>query len=275
MYQLRLKEYFINSTKVTNTESAYEVSLYLLEATTLQFLHIETWQDNRPPDNVRIKEVKREIESSGRVQGIIALACLNNKMVCYDGNHRRLALLEILKDFPPHLSDVEIADTKSINVLISVIWNSSELSIYNEYALLNKSISVPLIYMRRPDKPIKTNDPSNIISEYIVSLVKNYPKFSSPSKSCRAPNFNRDSLTDDILTLCKEYKKKDLKVENLKDILNEMNESYKLEKYEFRSDTLKKPVFDKCTSGGLWLFCGGRCIDRVYFKQVFQHFYTY
>jgi hypothetical protein len=226
----------------------------MLNAETLQSLNTETWQENRPPDEVRIKEVKNEIESSKRVQGIIALACENKKMICYDGNHRRLALLGI-------------KNIKDINVLVSVIWDANQLSIYNEYMLLNKSISVPLIYMRKPNKPIKTNDPTNIISEYVKTLVSNYPKFSSPSKACRPPNFNRDLLTDDLLSLYKEHKKK-IKLELLTDILDNMNECYKSEKYGFKHANLKKQVLDKCLNGSLWLFSEGRNINRLYFDKI-------
>ena len=95
----------------------YVLSTYLTTSNLLASLEISNWDKNRPPDSKRVTEVLRDITSSERVQGIIGLASLSGSFVCYDGNHRRLALSK---------SD------RSYKILVTVIWAATEDAIIDE-----------------------------------------------------------------------------------------------------------------------------------------------
>lgn len=99
------------------------------------------------------------------------------------------------------------------------------------------------------------------------TLAADYPSFSKPTKACKSPNFNRDLLADDILELCSEYEKT-LTAEQVVAVIQKMNDSYANGLYRFKQQRLSTAVRSKCESGGLWLFCLGRSIDRSYFELV-------
>lgn len=223
------------------------MSLYLCDSDTLASLEVGNWKHNRPADDSRVREVARDIMNSGRVQGIIALASLSGNLVCYDGNHRRLALAKTGKNF---------------KILLSVIWAATDDSIIDEYESLNKSVSVPLVYMPKND-----GGDAKLIAKFCKELAEKYPKFAKPAKACHPPHFNRDVLADDISNLCEDYVGT-LTVKQVIDTIKKMNIAYAEGRHKFKRDALSANVQSKCSSGGLWLFCKRRTIDRQYFELV-------
>jgi len=232
-----LHNYSINVTK--------NGALYCIDSNTLALLNVKSWKRNRPADEERVKEILANIQDTQRIQGIIYLAHLNSKLVCYDGNHRRLAL----KRYDYNMS----------NVLIHIIWNAPEQTIVKEFNLLNKAVSVPQIYLR--------NDSSDVvIVDFVRSMVEQYPSFCSSSKICKTPNFNRDLLTDDITDIVEEYSM--YTAEQIVQILSKMNDAYKKELYKFRKTSVPETTKAKCAKEGLWLFWQSRRIDRIYLARV-------
>lgn len=56
--------------------------------------NVTTWALNRPPDLTRVDELRTYMKETHRCPGTVCLAILKNQVVCYDGNHRRLALTD-------------------------------------------------------------------------------------------------------------------------------------------------------------------------------------
>lgn len=106
-----LDRHRIHQQEVRSAYGDYVLSTYFIGSDLLTSLNISNWEKNRPPDLKRVRDVARDITTSGRVQGIIALVSLSGSLVCYDGNHRRLALAT--------------SDT-TYKVLVTIIWAATE-----------------------------------------------------------------------------------------------------------------------------------------------------
>lgn len=251
-----LREYKLKDIPVAGTSVNYSISLYLVTSTKVfSSLKIANWKFNRPSDEGRVAEVTEEITKTGRVQGIIALACLQDSLVCYDGNHRRLALSRVEGDFC---------------AVVSVLWNATNDAIIEEYESINKSISVPHIYMNAREATSQETERALAISDYCGKLCDRYKVFVSPSRACKTPHFNRNVLEDDLLDLCQDYADTHTVKEVLTN-LDKMNSCYKQEKHKFKKSTVKgTAAVKKCETGGLWLFSKGRRIDRTYFELVLK-----
>lgn len=246
----QLEQHRIHQQEVRSKYGDYVLSTYFLDSTLLNSLEATNWSKNRPADPKRVAAIATDITSTGRVQGIIGLASLSGSFVCYDGNHRRIALTKTIRSY---------------SILVSIIWAATEDAIIDEYESLNKAISVPLIYM---DVKQEQQSASNkLIANYCRSLAEDYPSFCKAAKACHPPHFNRDVLADDIMELCTEYSEL-LTTKQVLAIVNKMNSSYASGKHQFSSRTLNPTVKTKCEISGLWLFCRGRKIDRPYFELV-------
>lgn len=264
-----LARHQLHQQEVKSKYGEYVMTTYFCDSSLLAKMSIENWIYNRPADESRVAAVSKDINSSGRVQGIIALASLSGQLVCYDGNHRRLALSRL---------------GKSYKILLTVIWAANDDAIIDEYESLNKSVSVPLVFL--PDPPAvdaatsdaglekkgerelgpKQGSHKWLIAEFCKDLSLDYPKLSSSARACHTPHFNRDVLADDLLYLYEDYP--ELSMQQIIDVIWKMNAAYSRGRYGFKKEQLSASVQVKCTSSGLWLFCKKRTIDRRYFDLV-------
>lgn len=264
-----LARHQLHQQEVKSKYGEYVMTTYFCDSILLNKMSIENWIYNRPADESRVAAVSRDISTSGRVQGIIALGSLSGQLVCYDGNHRRLALSRLGKSF---------------KILLTVIWAATNDAIIDEYESLNKSVSVPLVFMPEtpavdaatPDAEQETTEremPASkhgshkwLIAEFCKELSRDYPKLASSARACHTPHFNRDVLADDLLYLYEEYPQ--LSMQQIIDVLWKMNAAYSRGRYGFKKEQLSASVQVKCTSSGLWLFSKKRTIDRRYFDLV-------
>ena len=188
------------------------------------------------------------------VDGIIYLAFINSEgLVCYDGNHRRLALAEEIED---------------VKILVSVFWSITQINLEKEFDRLNMAVSVPRIMIDRKAQQKK-------IILYQISLAKfakTYPGCSKASTTCKRPNFNRDQFLDDLNEIIEDQRFNNLTPEDLVKFIKKTNDCYDMERFGFNKEELSESVKEKCEDSGLWLFCQGRKIDRTYFRKVVKYY---
>ena len=128
---------------------------------------IRVWHKNRDVDELRVEEISKLISiKKVAPPGLISMAYPkegepDKGLVCYDGEHRRLALL----------GNAGL----QLDVLVSVMWNVEQQVIVDEFNLINKSVSVPEIYLEMElDPDVKTK-----IVAYIDKLCREYPEHRS------------------------------------------------------------------------------------------------
>lgn len=190
-------------------------------------LPIDNWKFNRPPDLERVKEIREHMNVSKRVDGILYLAFLDKSFVCYDANHRRLAM-----------EGVEGLH----NVLVDILFDVTDKDVEEEFIRLNKAHSVPELYMER-ELAEKRVEMETLVREF----CENYKAHVSSSKRPLRPNFNRDHLTDEFTRIMRE---KRMTHTEFVEWITARNRELSLQD---RSD-LPEKLRTKCEKSGLWLF---------------------
>ena len=191
-------------------------------------LPIEMWKHNRPPDAERIAEIQTFMSESKRMDGMIYLACVNNHLVCYESNHRREALKGL---------------TDMADILVDMIWNATDELVKQEFFRLNKSVSVPELF-------VTPNASETLIADVrsaVDGFCRNYPSMRSSTSRPQRPNFNRDGLTDEFYRVMKENQ---IGVEELGNRLMRLNRVMS----QRDKRRLSEKTIAKCESTGLWLF---------------------
>lgn len=202
-----------------------EHSVCLVPANAFNSLPIRRWKYNRPSDEDRVKEIHEYMKVSKRVDGMVYLACVNNELVCYEGNHRREAMKGI--------EGVH-------NVLVDIIWNATDEMVKEEFVRLNKAVSVPELYLGET-----TN--FDEIRKIVDTFCNNFKKLKVNSGKPQRPNFNRDMLTDEFTRIMKE---KNLTPPEFEEWLTERNKELSC----LDRKGLSEKVIKKCEETGLWLF---------------------
>lgn len=158
-----------------------DLSLYALK-------NVITWKFNRPPEQKRISDIKESILNQKDVDGIIYVAEITNldksiQYVCYDGNHRREALLSLPDNYP---------------VLIQVMWDASYDDIKKKFIELNKANPVPELYTEETTDEAELDKIRVFAYDLIGRLIRKWPRLLTTNKNARKPNFNRDNLFDKL-----------------------------------------------------------------------------
>lgn len=205
-------------------------NIYSLPVEIFKQLDIKQWEFNRPPDLNRVLEIKEWMTQFNRIDGIISLAYLHG-LVCYDGNHRRLAI-----------------DNQNTNILVHVLWDANNEIVTSEFKRINKSVCVPEIYVTENDNKLE-------IVEFVSRFRNKYCRVESPSSRPQRPNYNRDNLTNEITRLVRELGVHVSQLETKLEILN--NELSRKDRSKLSEKTIKK-----CIESGLWLFAWSSSIDN-------------
>ena len=190
------------------------------------------WSQNRPPDTLRIEELKRYIEQIGYVDGILYFANIPDEgLVCYDGNHRREALNLINKSFKIFINVIESPSYRylcdkfvSLNKCVPVTELYLDLDINKEVFTNNDSQIMNSVSQTTPITKKETNISKEHIKQVILELAKFYAdKWKDHRKT--SPNPNRPHFNWDSLQL---RLKRILEKENkINDIQLKSSESYK------------------------------------------------
>lgn len=200
--------------------------LYKMTADKFARLEIKTWKHNRPPDEDRVREIHAEMVESRRVDNIIYLAHTSDGLVCYDGNHRRLAL-----------KGVEGID----RILVDVMWRVDDETIKQEFVRLNKAMPVPDLYTVEP--AISFTDLNTVFQQFYKKFKLNKVTSVSPQR----PNFNETMITNEFTNAVKALK---ITPDELLRRLYALNETMKTRD----RSKLTQTVIDRCTKGGCWIF---------------------
>lgn len=201
-------------------------SVCWIPANVFNRLPIRRWKFNRPPDEERVAEIHEYMKTSKRLDGIIYLACINNELVCYEANHRREAMKGI---------------EGLHNVLVDILWNATDEKVKEEFVRLNKSVSVPELYLG------ETTDVVEEVRKLVDSFCKNYKKLKVNSSRPQRPNFNRDMITDEFTRIMREQNLTPIQFERwLTDRNRELTQQDR--------KGLTEKVISKCEESGLWLF---------------------
>jgi hypothetical protein len=201
-------------------------NVYAVPMRIYKTLDVQQWKYNRPPDMGRVPEIHKWMKEFNRMDGVLNLAYIQNEgLVCFEGNHRRLAL-----------------DGLDIKVLVDIVWGATHDIVKHEFQRLNKSVSVPDLYVVENDSNLRIQ-----IEDAVSNFRKKYSTHESASGRPIRPNFNRDKLTDEFTRLQKELK---ISVPELVDRLDKLNDKYKSKD----RSKLSPNVQLKCGLSDLWLF---------------------
>lgn len=144
------------------------------------------WNKNRPPDQLRINELKEYYisENIKMIPGIIYAWENNSELQIYDGIHRILAAKELLDEY----------ENIQFVFLICLYKTDDENLIIKDFKAINKSCPVPTLYT---DEQNELSLVKRVVCENIVSeLCKKYKEFLSPSRKPYRYNFNRDVILE-------------------------------------------------------------------------------
>lgn len=160
------------------------VSIFLFTIKDLRskFHHILNWSKNRKPDQVRIVQIKQQYSDPDKeylIDGLISAWKYKDKLYIYDGIHRYEASKNIHKN----------------KILIKIIDTNDESVIINDFKNINKSISLPYIFLEDQNE-LKVSI-CNKVSEMLVSQ---WPMNQSPSRMPWRCNYNRDAMVDTIFS---------------------------------------------------------------------------
>jgi len=219
--------------KYLEENKIHGTNIYAVPMEKFKTLDITQWKYNRPPNLERIPEIHLWMKQFNRMDGVINLAYISGEgLVCFEGNHRRLAL-----------------EGLEIPVLIDILWDASHEIVTHEFKRLNKSICVPEIYLVESESSLRGE-----IEKAISDFRKKFSKMESNSGRPQRPNYNRDKFTDEIMRLQKEL---NITISELMVKIYDMNESYKTKD----KSKLAEKTISKCENSGLWLFAWSSSIN--------------
>jgi patatin-like phospholipase/acyl hydrolase len=91
-----------------------------------------------------------------------------------------------------------------MKLILHINYSTNENEIIDEFINLNKSISIPSIYLE------DNNRKKNMCESIVNKLILKYPNFVSPSRKHFLYNFNRDLLIEYFSTFNMDYTMADI-----------------------------------------------------------------
>jgi hypothetical protein len=207
---------------------------------------LKLWSRNRPVDEARVEEIREYISKTQHVDGSIRLAFIKGEgLVCYESNHRRMALIP------------------GIPVMVDILWDVQTERVIEEFIHINRAVSVPELYTEVDmDATAKEK-----ITEYVKDMASfKYKAFVSTSSRPNRPQFNRDVLTQEITKLWKDI---GCPVDILLKSIDAVNDAYRDEKLGTDHTKIKSTkILEKCSKGGLWLFAFDTSLNKDHVEKV-------
>lgn len=194
------------------------------------------WSRNREPDEHRVSEMVKYHLAGGYLPSTIHLAELPEGLICYDGNHRRIVF--------DRLEDRELI------CIVDIIFDSNTREVIEAFNAINRSVPLPELYLNDDTENPKVKDD---LLKLVQSYEKRYKSFISTSSRCRAPQFNRDTLLDNLYTIHQQLGP-ELTIDRLESLLIELNTKYSEERLCQPHTEYPPSVIAKCKKHNLWLF---------------------
>jgi hypothetical protein len=208
-------------------------NIYAIPMEKYKTLDVKQWKFNRPPDMTRIPEIRDWMSQFRRMDVVLNLAYISGEgLVCFEGNHRRLAL-----------------EGLDIPVLVDIVWDATDETINHEFRRLNKAVSVPDLYVADTPATLRVE-----LEDAVADFRKKYSSMESNSGRPQRPNYNRDKLTDEFTRLHKELV---IPVEELMTRMYRLNDVYSTKDKSKLTDKIRQ----KCEASGLWLFAWSSSIS--------------
>lgn len=164
-------------------------SLYSVRSDFLVY-YTDIWYRNRYPDTDRVNDIMKSIEIEGEPDNRIYLAWIKGigKLMCFDGNHRREALIRLyhLKSFTCWID-------------LDILMNVEDVDVVNAFRRINLGVSVPDVYIEQTDIDIPIEQTVVYKSEQFVKNFTNRWKYVIVDKNkTRAPYCTKNKFIEII-----------------------------------------------------------------------------
>ena len=282
--------------KYDNTHAIYKMTLQSLLS-----MNIANWKHNRPPDMIRCAEIASYYRSIGRNLRLDSTfhLHLNTTDDCFeviDGIHRWTALLELHREFQldadPQKTYYWFYNTA---ILVSILKDMDQIRLAQLFQLINKSVSVPLLYTEPIDEVVSHIQPTDeepdtvapipniqlvfdknqykrqIIEDIVLMCQRKYKTHFSANEKCHRPNINRDRLMDILDEIWKVLEP----FCNINDMEREMNEIFEAVNEYAKSlvENSGDHVSAKVKKSGGYIFTMDKN-NIVYWAQILSKNYT-
>jgi len=217
------------------------VNEHLLGMTTVRDVlgaPLVNWRLNRPPDQTRCAALAQYLQRSGQPIDSVLVLALNHRTRQFDildGIHRYHAL---------RMMEEPILDAP---LIVNIRTNFSEGKLVEVFQNINKSVSVPELYLRDT-----TKDRRECVERLATQWQMRYPSHFKATKAPQRPNTNRDLF---IAFLDHAYDKMELAYETegrLAVRMEEMNAEVRLG--AIASKALPDKMVQSCEASGCYLF---------------------
>jgi hypothetical protein len=198
----------------------------------------EQWKYNRNLNMEKVDEIRKIASSKAILDTVLHFVYTDEKLICFDGNHRREALILLNK-------------TQGINVKVccyiyKINHTDIDKEIVNKFKLINQMTPIPDIYTEIIDN-LESNqkllDKKDIIEQVFQEYKIAYKHFYSVNSKCRRPNFTDTTFKD----LCHSFEfvtKTQLESFLLKQNKHKQN----------KSKILPKQMLNKCETYDFYIF---------------------
>lgn len=234
-------------------------SIYKIMIKDLLVDSVTNWEYNRPPDMGRCPDIARYIYNSRRPIDTMICVSFNNlkdKFEVLDGIHR-ITALKIIKEKnskPLDLLELEHNEFGSGNdaswlynqyIIVNIRFNATKGELIETFENLNKSQSVPELYIRDPKKE-KRHIIESIANEWFVKYKKHFTSSANPIIG----NTNRNKFVELLDKLYEKYTINETTSEKLRKLLDNANA-------KISTNIPTKASIDirlKCKESGCYLF---------------------
>lgn len=229
----------------------YNPNHYMIKIKIKDFiaLPVRNWELNRPPDELRCKEIVKFIVSPNcSMDWLFYMIYENGVYKMIDGMHRYTALqsLGILDENRGGFDLVDINTIYENYVLVSLRITPSIGETIVLFQSLNKSVPIPELYI----VPVENRDKRKIIEELTHVWLKLYPSHFTYNQKPNVPNINRDRFIDllDIM-----YERYNINIANKNLLEKRLNDLNKYVMENIPPKTSEKAL-KKCNETGCYVF---------------------
>lgn len=223
-----MKHYFNNFELVLSYNENH--GIYKIMIKDLLIDSVTNWKYNRPPDMARCPDIARYIYTFKKPVDTMIYLSFNNLQETFevlDGIHR-ITALKIIKEENSKpldlLDNYEFGSGNDANwlynqyILVNIRFNSSEGELIEAFKNLNKSQTVPDLYIRDHTKE-KRDAIEAIANEWFVKYKKHFSSASNPITG----NTNRNKFVDLLDKLYEKHKIRQCNSEKLRKLLDDAN----------------------------------------------------
>ncbi len=219
-------------------------------------LNSQNWKYNRPPDEIRIEEIKKYIvrKDTNILQPFYIHYDTNTQTYeILDGIHRYTALKEL------RVSNMEFEPQQIINrkmVFVHLFIDLTEGALIDIFQDLNKTVPVPNLYIAC--SPISVDaDEKEAVGDITKDWQRKYKSHFSHSPNCNIPNINRDTFMNLLSNLYNKYRVRNkARLEEILELANNSIREYVESGVHSRAipNKFSDKQKDKCRETGCYIF---------------------